>query len=171
MCGKTHNRNVTNTTALFAGMRQTLFQAQDRLGPVLGRRFTMLKLSRSRLLGIAAAGAFVALSASLPARAEDLAQNLGPVGPHEPILTTVGSKRVIAFYEPGGGHCAINVVVWDRSDASGDSAARVRVSLNPHQMVHIDSAESKSINLQCGDYAETLALVDASQFVAAGAAR
>jgi hypothetical protein len=61
--------------------------------------------------------------------------------------------------------------VWDRSDDSGDSAARVRVSLNPHQMVHIDSAESKSINLQCGDYAETLALVDNSKFMSAGASR
>jgi hypothetical protein len=131
----------------------------------------MFTLSRSQFLGITAVGAFVALSASLPARAEDLAQNLGPVGPHEPILTTVGSKRVIAFYEPGGGHCTINVVVWDRSDDSGDSAARVRVSLNPRQMVHIDSAESKSINLQCGDYAETLALVDNSKFMSAGASR
>ena len=131
----------------------------------------MFTLSRSRFLGIAAAGAFVALSASLPAGAEEFAQNLGPVGPHEPILTTVGSKRVIAFYEPGGAHCTINVVVWDRSDDSGDSAARVRVSLNPRQMVHIDSAESKSINLQCGDYAETLALVDNSKFMSAGASR
>jgi hypothetical protein len=78
--------------------------------------------------------------------------------------------RPIAFYIPGGGHCTINVVVWDRTDASGDSAARVRVSLNPSQMVHIDSAENKSINLQCGDSAETLALVDTSKFVAAGAA-
>jgi hypothetical protein len=129
----------------------------------------MFTLSRSRFLGCAAAGAFVALSASLPARAEDLAQNLGPVGPHEPILTSVGSKRVIAFYEPGGGHCSINVVVWDRADESGDSAARVRVSLNPRQTIHIDSVESKSINLQCGDYAETLALVDTSKFVSAGA--
>ena len=131
----------------------------------------MFTLSRSRFLGIAAAGAFVALCASLPAGAEELAQNLGPVGPHEPILTTVGSKRVIAFYEPGGAHCTINVVVWDRSDDSGDSAARVRVSLNPRQMVHIDSAESKSINLQCGDDAETLALVDNSKFMSAGASR
>jgi hypothetical protein len=62
-------------------------------------------------------------------------------------------------------------VVWDRSDDSGDSAARVRVSLNPRQMVHIDSAESKSINLQCGDDAETLALVDNSKFMSAGASR
>jgi len=129
----------------------------------------MFKLSQSRFLGLAAAGAFVGLSASLPARAEELAQNLGPVGPHEPILSSVGSKRVIAFYEPGGGRCSINIVVWDRADETGGSAARVRVSLNPRQMVHIDSAESKSINLQCGDYAKTLALVDTSKFVSAGA--
>ena len=71
----------------------------------------MSSLTRIGLLGFAAATAFVALSAAgLPARAEDFARNLGPVGPHEPILTTVGSKRVIAFYEPGGGHCGINVV-------------------------------------------------------------
>ena len=127
--------------------------------------------SLARFLSFAAAGAFALSVASIPAGADELAQNLGPVGPNEPILTTVGSKRVIAFYVPGGSHCSINVVVWDRTDASGDSAARVRVSLNPSQMVHIDSAENKSINLQCGDHADTLALVDTSKFVAAGVAQ
>jgi hypothetical protein len=121
--------------------------------------------------GFATAGALAFSLASLPARSDELAQNLGPVGPNEPILTTVGSKRVIAFYVPGNGHCGINVVVWDRNDASGNTAARVRVSLNPRQSVHIDSAENKSINLQCGEYAETLALVDTSKLVAAGAAQ
>ena len=129
----------------------------------------MYPLTRSRFLGFAAAGALALAVASIPARADELAQNLGPVGPNEPILTTVGSKRVIAFYVPGGGHCSINVVVWDRTDASGGSAARVRVTLNPRQMVHIDSADNKSINLQCGDFAETLALVDTSKMIAAGA--
>ena len=117
----------------------------------------MYPLTRSRFMGFAAAGALALSLASLPAHSDELAQNLGPVGPNEPILTTVGSKRVIAFYVPGNGHCGINVVVWDRSDATGDSAARVRVSLSPRQMVHIDSAENKSINLQCGESAETLA--------------
>jgi hypothetical protein len=131
----------------------------------------MLPLTRKEFLSFVAAGAFVALTAAgLPARAEDFARNLGPVGPHEPILTTVGNKRVIAFYEPGNGHCAINVVVWDNTDADGNSAARVRVSLNPRQMVHIDGAENKSINLQCGESAENLALVDTSKMIAAGAA-
>ena len=126
--------------------------------------------SLSRSLGFAALSALALTVGGSPGNAEELAQNLGPVGPNEPILTTVGSKRVIAFYVPGNGHCGINVVVWDRTDASGDSAARVRVSLNPRQTVHIDSAENKSINLQCGESAETLALVDASKFVAAGTA-
>ena len=131
----------------------------------------MYPLTRSRFMGFAAAGALALSLASLPAHSDELAQNLGPVGPNEPILTTVGSKRVIAFYVPGNGHCGINVVVWDRSDATGNSAARVRVSLSPRQMVHIDSAENKSINLQCGESAETLALVDTGKMIAAGAAQ
>jgi hypothetical protein len=46
--------------------------------------------SLTRILNLAAAGAFIALSAaSSPARAGS-AQNLGAVGPHEPILATVG---------------------------------------------------------------------------------
>jgi hypothetical protein len=131
---------------------------------------TMYPLTRIRFLRFAAAGALVALTAtSTPARADELAQNLGPVGPHEPILTTVGSKRVIAFYVPDGGHCAVNAVVWDSTDADADSAARVRVSLSPRQMVHIDSVENKSLNLQCGDHAETLAIVDTSERLAFGA--
>jgi hypothetical protein len=37
-------------------------------------------------------------------------------------------------------------------------------------MVHIDSAENKSLNLQCGDNAATLAIVDTDKFMAAGVA-
>ena len=62
----------------------------------------------ARIQSLAAASALVALTAVNPsARAEELPQNLGPVGAHEPILTTVGNKRVLAFFEPGNGHCAL----------------------------------------------------------------
>ena len=129
--------------------------------------FAFSKLSR-----FAAVGTLVVLGGySLPTRADELAQNLGPVGPNEPILTTVGSKRVIAFYEADGGHCGMNIVVWDRADASGGSAARVRVTLDPRQMVHIDSADNKSLNLQCGDTADTLKIVEPNKLVTAGAAQ
>jgi hypothetical protein len=36
-------------------------------------------------------------------------------------------------------------------------------------MVHIDTAENESLDLQCGDNAENLAIVE-TKFVAAGAA-
>jgi hypothetical protein len=135
-----------------------------------GGDFTMLPLTR--IPSLAAAGAlFVLTTANIPARADELAQNLGPVGPHEPILTTVGSKRIIAFYEPDNGRCAVNAVVYDKTDAytGMTTAARVRVGLNPREMVHIDSIDNETLNLQCGDNAENLAIVDA-KFIAAGAA-
>ena len=90
--------------------------------------------------------------------------------PHEAILTTVGSKRVIAFYEPDNGRCAVHAVVYEMADAytGATTAARVRISLNPREMVHIDSADNKSLNLQCGSNAETLSVVDNDELVAFG---
>ena len=127
----------------------------------------MQPLTRSWLSRSAAAGAFALTLATLPVYAEELAQNPGPVGPNEPILTTIGSKRVIAFYEANGSGCGMHIVVWDRTDVSGGSAARVRVILNPRQMVHIDNAENQSLNLQCGVNAQSLAIVDSTKVVAA----
>ena len=126
----------------------------------------MFPLTRS--LSLAAAGVVVALSAaSIPARADELAQNLGPVGPHEPILTTVGSKRVIAFYEPDSGTCALHVMVWNPTDVKAESTVSFKATLNPRQMVHIGTAENKPLDLQCGDNAESLAIVDTAKFVPA----
>jgi hypothetical protein len=120
---------------------------------------TMFPLTGS--LSLAAAGAILALTAaSMPARADELAQNLGPVAPREPILTWVGSKRIIAFYQPDNGGCAVHVVVWDPTDVNAESTAGFQATLNPRQMAHIETAENKSLYLQCGDNAERLAIVD-----------
>src|SRR6478672_4895857 len=129
----------------------------------------MFTLNRNRLLGFAAAGAFVTLTAvSTPARADELVQNLGPVGPHEPILATFGNKRVIAFYEPDNGRCAVSAIVYDKADADTGmtTAMRVRTNLNPREVVHVDSTDNKTLTLKCGDYAEILSVVDAEQQVA-----
>ena len=130
-------------------------------------------LSRIQLLKFAAAGGVLACMLGTPAQADELAQNLGPVGPHEPILTEVGSERVIAFYEPDNGRCAVHAVVFDKTDAytGMTTAVRVRVSLNPREMVHIDSADNesvKSLSLQCGENAEKLTIIDADSLVASG---
>ena len=130
-------------------------------------------LSRIQLLKFAAAGSVVACMLGTPAQADELAQNLGPVGPHEPILTEVGSERVMAFYEPDNGRCAVHAVVFDKTDAHTGmtTAARVRISLEPSQIVHIDSAQKeslKSLNLQCGENAEKLTIIDTDSSVASG---
>jgi hypothetical protein len=88
----------------------------------------MLPLTRIQFLSFAAAGALVALTAaSSPARADELAQSLGPVGPNEPMLMTVGSKRVVAFYVPDVGHCVVNSVVW-----ASDLGRHGRTVFRPH---------------------------------------
>jgi hypothetical protein len=133
----------------------------------------MLSFSHSRFLTFAAAGALVFTAVSVLARAEELVTHSGPVGPHEAILTAVGSKRVIAFYEPNGGHCAVNTIVWENRGADTkmpSSSVRVRLLLKPGQMVHIDSTSNESLNLEslnleslnlkCGDNAASLAVVD-----------
>ena len=101
--------------------------------------------SRIQLLKFAAAGGVVVCTLGTPALADELVQNLGPVGPHEAILTEVGGERVIAFYEPDNGRCAVHAVVFDKTDAytGMTTAARVRVSLNPRETVHIDSADNE----------------------------
>ena len=118
--------------------------------------------------GFVAAVAINVLATTNPIQADELARNLGPVGPHQPILASVGTKRVIAFYVPNGGHCAVDATVWERADAAASSAARFRVSLKPRQVVHVEAAENASLTLQCGHGAKTLAIVGPRRFIAAG---
>jgi hypothetical protein len=132
----------------------------------------MYKFTRMRFLSFAAASAIAALAAThTSARADGLPQNLGPVGPNDTILMTFGSKRAIAFYQVDNGHCAVNAVVYEKTDAETGltTATRVRVSLDPRAMVHIDSPDNETMSLQCGDRAETLNVVNPKAFIAAGA--
>ena len=124
----------------------------------------------ARILSLVAASALLALTAvNISAHAEELVQNLGPVGPHEPILTTVGNKRILAFFEPGNGYCAIQAVIWNTTDLNEDTTSRVRTNLNPGQLMIFDTPDNKTLKLQCGDKAERLAIIENQGFVAAGA--
>lgn len=124
----------------------------------------------ARMLSLAAASALVAFTAvSASALAEELPQNLGPVAPHEPILTTVGNKRVLAFFEPGNGYCAIQAVIWNTADVNEDTTSRVRTNLNAGQLLIIDTPDNKTLKLQCGYKAERLAIIESKDFVAAAA--
>jgi hypothetical protein len=126
---------------------------------------------RIPFIGAAAVWALVALAATAPTYADELARNVGPVGPHQPILTTVGSKRVLAFYVPDGGLCDVFATVWESTDVQASSVTRFRVSLGPRQVLHLDCVGNASLSLRCGDHAETLAIVETSKFVANGIAK
>src|SRR5262245_63852197 len=80
------------------------------------RSYHMLLLPRLSFLSIAAVCALVALTASNNSpQADDLVQNLGPVRPYEPILAPARNKRLVAFYAPSRGACAIDVAVRNNS--------------------------------------------------------
>ena len=115
-----------------------------------------------------AAGAFVALFASNPAGADEMVQNLGPVGHNDTLLATIGGMRVIAFLELGNGRCAVNAVVWDERAEPSESAKRVRVRIESGDFVHIDNAVQESVHLQCGRNAATLAIIDTEALSASG---
>jgi hypothetical protein len=127
----------------------------------------MFSLTHKTCTTVVASG-FIALSSlAAPVYADDPVEHLGPVGPHEPILTNVGSKRVIAFYTPGKNACALQAIVWTQEEDT-TSPARVRVSMDPGAIVHIDSPENESLNLQCSDDAKKLAVIEDDQRVAFG---
>jgi hypothetical protein len=134
--------------------------------------------TRIRLVSLAvAAGALFALSGT-SALADERVTNLGPAGENEPILTRVGSKNVIAFYLQDSNRCAVHAVVSDNSGANSlmaksgpdpaQSALRIRIALNPGQMVHIDTVDNETLHLKCGKNAETLAVVDTGEHIAFG---
>jgi hypothetical protein len=115
----------------------------------------MVQLQRS----IIVAGVLVFAMASTPSFADDYATNLGPVGPNEPILASFGGQRVIAFFLPERGACAVHTFMWKDGGADGPYAtSRVRVNLRPGEMARFDNVHL-SMNLLCGADASTLEVV------------
>ena len=127
----------------------------------------MVRFSLSTLSALAICGTLFTSSAVMPAHAEEPLNNLGPVGPHEPIIFAAGNQRVLAFYEPERGGCAVSAVTW--KDVAPDAPFRVRVSLKPGQMLHLDGADRQSVSLLCGADASTLALVAPAELILTGA--
>ena len=131
----------------------------------------MAKFSPSRFR--AAVSALVALALTAAAApvlgAEAPAQNLGPVGPAEPILVTAGTQRVIAFFASERGACAVSAVTWKDADANAPYAStRVRVSLKPGQLLALDGSQRQSMSLLCGADAATLAVVAPGTLILTG---
>jgi hypothetical protein len=120
----------------------------------------MFALLRKRL-SISACAALAIFATGWPALADELSRNQGPVGPYEPIITTIGAKRVLAFYVPEKNGCAVSAVVWDKDANTGSSpysSSRVRLELTPGQAMKLDATGNESLGLKCGDDASTLTI-------------
>jgi hypothetical protein len=121
----------------------------------------------TRLAAIAALGALLG-AALTPALAQDPSTNFGPVGPREPILASLGGQRVVAFFVPERGSCAVNAIIWKDANADAPYASsRVKVTLRPGEMVQFDETK-RSMNLLCGAEASTLSAVAPAEFILTG---
>jgi hypothetical protein len=119
-------------------------------------------------VAFAAIGALAIAAATVPASAQEYMTNLGPVGPNEPILATIGGQRVIAFFVPERGSCAVKTIIWKDTGADApDAPSRVRLSLRPGEMVRFDGGHL-SMNLLCGADAATLAAVAPPELITTG---
>jgi len=133
---------------------------------------------RIHVLGFFAALIIFLVLSAYPSVADDQVLNLGPVANDQPIITNVGSKRVVAFYLKNDNRCALYAVAWENSSAdasmpqhdSSVTALRLRIHLTPGQTIHIDTPDQDTLNLRCGRNAETLEIADESEYVAFGIA-
>jgi len=70
-----------------------------------------------------------------------------------------GSKFTTGYFVSDKGKCRLTLMVAERSDPehpSGQTAARVRLVLNPGQTAGLDSEEGQSVNFTCGNDATAL---------------
>ena len=103
----------------------------------------MVHFSRTILSAFVTSAAHLALAAgAAPAFANERLNNLGPVGPREPILVNLGDQRIVAFFVPESGGCAVNAVTWtDTWPDAPYASTRVRIILKPGHIMQIDGAQ------------------------------
>jgi hypothetical protein len=79
--------------------------------------------------------------------------------PMQAISHDLGSKAAIGYFIREAGTCQVVMMIGEKADAesaSMSSAARLRLALLPGQRAGVDSEEGRSIDLTCGDAANTL---------------
>jgi hypothetical protein len=113
------------------------------------------------LFGVAAS--VVAIAASLWPSALAVSgepQNEGSARylPIKSISYTLGSKVMSGYFVQQNSVCLVTLMIIENTDPGSRSptAARVRIMLDPGQVAGLDSEESRSLNLTCGEGAATL---------------
>lgn len=127
----------------------------------------------NKVLSIAAAALLSVLATTTMSSAGEQAKaNLGPVGPHEPILATVGQSRLVAYYEPDGGKCAVSAVMFTTStNGGGAKSTRVRVALHPGEIFHFDGIKDDRVVLTCGPNAKVLTVLNRGEILTKSASK
>ena len=118
----------------------------------------MFALTRKKF-SISTCAALALFATAWPAFADEVTPK--SIGPNQPVMTNVSAKRVITFYVPENGGCAVSAVVWDIDANTGTSpysSSRVRMELNPGQSMKLDTSGNESLGLKCGANGKTLTL-------------
>jgi hypothetical protein len=81
-----------------------------------------------------------------------------PRGFAQSISYTFGSKIANGYFVQQNSVCRVTLMIAEKTDPDlpSPTAARVRVMLDPGQVVGFDSDEGRSISLTCGEDAATL---------------
>lgn len=125
-----------------------------------------MMLRTKNILSIATASVLTVLAFTHMASADEMQANLGPVGPNEPILATIGDNRMIAYYERNDGKCALSAVMFDASPkGGGHSSMRVRVALHPGELFNFDNADGQRVVMTCGPNANLLTVLNRGEIL------
>jgi len=79
--------------------------------------------------------------------------------PIQSISYEFGSKVMSGFFIQQASSCLVHLMIIEKIDPDQPlrmTATRVRLALGPGQIAGLDSEEGRSINLKCGEGAETL---------------
>ena len=112
----------------------------------------------------AGAIALCLLTGGTRVQAEDLPRSLGPIEPNKPLITTVGNKKIIAFFVSDSHSCAVQTVVWEKGDESASSATGVRLVLKAEDTMNVAGSWG-SLILKCGKDAATMDVVETRNYV------
>jgi hypothetical protein len=114
--------------------------------------------------GVALAGLLIASVAGVATVASS-ASTAGPgettYVPMQAISHDLGSKAAIGYFVREAGACQVIMMIGEKTDAeaaSTSSSARLRLALLPGQRAGVDSEEGRSIDLTCGESADTLTI-------------
>jgi len=118
------------------------------------------------ILPTAAVSALLLFGATEIAAAGDArTMNLGPVGPHEPILANVGKSRLLAFYQKDQGKCAVSAVLSTATADGGVDANRVRVALHPGELFYLDGASRERVVFTCAPDAQAMTVLNKGELL------